>query len=248
MELYIPESKEALKELKPLTDVVHDFLLEATDHVLPYFQHRGLPVDRTLSSDMFRYELLRQLTTNSQIIGQNYQELTVKKLSNNGMECQFAGWTIKIFRGSELHPPGYSNSRLSFFRQERFFNYSMMSDLFPDEPTPVRPIRPNIAILWEFTEHCTTLNLRLALPSYVHTRWSPVECYWTADVPPRDAEDTHQPPSTPNFPETYDSIDDPDPDEPEIQEPDITWKEPQKEEDTNNGETERTGSNPREPS
>ena len=169
----------------------------------------------------------------------------MKKLSNNGIECQFAGWTIKIFRGTELHPPGYSNSRLSFFRQERFFNYSMIPDLFPDEPTQ---IRPNIVILWEFAEHYTTLSRRLALPCYVHTRWNPVECYWTVDVPPRDGENSHQPPSTTNSPETYDSIGDPDADEPEIQEPNIRWKEPQEQENTNNGETDGTGSNPREPS
>ena len=73
MQMYIPEPEQALEELKLLTNVVHDFLLEATDHVLPYFQRRGLPVDRTVSSDMFRYELSRQLTTNCQITDQNYQ-------------------------------------------------------------------------------------------------------------------------------------------------------------------------------
>jgi hypothetical protein len=244
MEPYTPKPKEALKELKPLTDVVHDLLLGATDHVLPYFQQRRLPVDRTVSGDMFRYELSRQLTKNFRIIDQNHQELAAKKLSNNGIECRFAGWTIKVFRGTELHPPGHSNSRLSFFRQERFLNYSMIADLFPDEPTPVRP---NIVILWEFTEDHTTLNLRLALPRYVDTRWSPVECYWTVDVPERDTENSGQPPRTTNFPETYDSIDDPNTAETEIQEPDIRWKEPQEQEDIDNGEINGTGTNPREP-
>ena len=245
MEMYIPEPKQSLAELKTLTNVVHDFLLEATDHVLPYFHRRGLAVDRTVSSDMFRFELSRQLKGNCQVTDQNYQDLTVKKLSNNGIECRFAGWAIKVFRGTELHPPGYSNSRLSFFRQERFFNYSMIPDLFPDEATP---IRPNIVILWEFSENYTTLKLRLALPCYVHTRWSPVECYWTVDVPERDTENSGQPPRTTNFPETYDSIDDPNTAEPEIQEPDIRWKEPQEQEDIDNGEINGTGTNPREPS
>ena len=126
MEMYIPETEQSLAELKTLTNLVHDFLLEATDHVLPYFHRRGLAVDRTVSSDMFRFELSRQLKGNCQVTDQNYQDLTVKKLSNNGIECRFAGWAIKIFRGTELHPPGYSNSRLSFFRQERSFNYSMI--------------------------------------------------------------------------------------------------------------------------
>jgi hypothetical protein len=79
MEPYTPKPKEALKELKPLTDVVHDLLLGATDHVLPYFQQRRLPVDRTVSGDMFRYELSRQLTKNFRIIDQNHQELAAKK-------------------------------------------------------------------------------------------------------------------------------------------------------------------------
>ena len=61
MDLYVPEPEEALAELKPLTDAVRDFLLEATDDVVAYFHRQGQTVDRTASTNMFRYELLRQL-------------------------------------------------------------------------------------------------------------------------------------------------------------------------------------------
>ena len=244
MVLYVPEPEEALAELKSLTDAVRDFLLEATDDVVAYFHRQGQTVDRTASTNMFRYELLRRLKSHCPITDQDNQDLIVIKLSNNGIQCSFAGWTIKMFRGTEIHSPGHSNSRLSFFRQEQFFNYSMIPNLFPDEPSP---IRPNIVILWEFSENHTTLNLRLTLPRYVHSRWSPVECYWTADVTEKDTDNSGQLPSTTTFTETYGSIEDPNIEEPEIQEPDIQWKEVQEKEDTEDGKIHGTGGDPREP-
>ena len=63
--------------------------------------------------NMFRYELLRRLKSHCPIADQDNQDLVVIKLSNNDIQCSFAGWTVKMFRGTELHPPGHSNSRLS---------------------------------------------------------------------------------------------------------------------------------------
>ena len=244
MPLYIPEPQQALEELKPLTNAVNDFLLEATDHVLPYFLQRGLPPDPTAGNDMFRYELSRQLKTNCNILDLNYQPLIVKKLNNNGIQCTFAGWTIKIFHGSELYPPGYSNSRLAFFRQESFFNYSMLQDLFPEED---KSRRPNIVLLWQFSNNYTTLNQWLALPASVLTRWSPVECHWKIQVPEDTPNNSGQTPTFINFLETPDSVNDPADTEPDFQEPEIKWKEPQEQEDdTDDGAITDTGPNPRE--
>ena len=244
MDMYIPDPDQALEELYPLIFAVHDFLLESTDQVLPYFQLRGLAIDRTTSGDMFRFELLRRLKANCQIKDHNYQDLSVKKLSNNGIECRFAGWTIKIFSGTDLHPPGYSSARLSFFRQEQFLNLSMIPDLFPDEPTS---LKPNIVLLYEFSDSYTKVDLKLALPMSVATRWSPVECYWKVDVPLGDNNQPSQPPGPTTFPETFDLIDDLDTDAAEIEEPDIQWRDPQGQEDVENGDINGTGTNPREP-
>ena len=121
----------------------------------------------------------------------------------------------------------------------------MMADLFPDEPIPPRP---NIVILWEFSEDHTIVNLRLVLPKYAQSGWDAVECYWFTDVPQNNAQNPVQPVSGTNATETSDRLDDSeDPEEPEIQELDIQWIEPQEQEDTDDGESSGTGSSPREP-
>ena len=245
MTSYIPKPSQALNELKPLTDAVNDFLLESTGHVLAYFNRQHLPVNRSVSTNMFRYELLRRLRDHCYILDQNNRDLVVHSLSNNGIQCQFAGWPVKIFRGTELRPPGHSQSRLRFFRQEQFYQPSMMADLFPDEPIPPRP---NIVILWEFSEDHTIVNLRLVLPKDAQSGWDAVECYWFTDVPQNNAQNPVQPVSGTNATETSDRLDDSeDPEEPEIQELDIQFIEPQEQEDTDDGESSGTGSSPREP-
>ena len=245
MKLYTPKPSQALSELKPLTDAVNDFLLESTGHVLAYFNRQHLPVNRSVSTNMFRHQLLLRLRDHCYILDQNNRDLVVHSLSNNGIHCQFAGWSVKMFRGTELRPPGHSQSRLRFFWQEQFYQPSMMADLFPDDPIPHRP---NIVILWEFSEDHTIVNLRLVLPKDAQSGdaqsgWGTVECYWSTDVPQNNAQNPVNPVSDTIATETSDLRDDSeDPEEPEIQEPDIQWIEPQEQEDTNDGESSGTGS------
>ena len=156
-----PTAEEALKGLSGLTKAIQEFLIDATTVVIPYFEKRGLATNRRLATDMLRYELLLRLREVGIPVEDENDQITVAALSNNGIECSCAGWSVKVLRSAhDIPPPGYSDKRSRFFAQQ--LTLIQFSDIQAGHD-----LRPNVVILWDFDYLYTTLALRLAAPREV---------------------------------------------------------------------------------
>ena len=183
-----PTAEEALQELSGLTTAIQEFLIDATAVVIPYFAERGLATNRRLATDMLRYEVLMQLRAVGIPVEDEHDQITVAALSNNGIECSCAGWSVKVLRSAhDIPPPGHSDKRSRFFAQQ--LPLMQFSDI-----QAVHDLRPNVVILWDFDYLYTTLALRLAAPREVSGPWGPVGCFWNVPVPePTNAAETEEP-------------------------------------------------------
>ena len=183
-----PSAEEALQELSYLTTAVRDFLIDATAVVIPYFAERGLATNRRLATDMLRYELLSRLREVGIPVEDENDQITVAALSNNGIECSCAGWSVKVLRSAhDIPPPGHSDKRSRFLAQQ----LPLIS--FP-EIQQGHGLRPNVVLLWDFDDLYATLTLRLAAPREVSSPWGPVGCFWNVPVPqPTNAAEMEEP-------------------------------------------------------
>ena len=183
-----PTAAEALKELSGLTTAIQEFLIDATAVVIPYFAERGLATNRRLATDMLHYELLQQLKGVGIPVVDENDQITVAALSNNGIECSCAGWSVKVLRSAhDIPPPGHSEKR------SRFFGQQLPLMQFSDTQAG-HDLMPNVVILWDFDDSYTTLTLRLAAPREVYGPWDPVGCFWNVLVPePTNAAEMEEP-------------------------------------------------------
>ena len=163
-----------------LSAVLYEIFPEAANIMLPYFKNRNLPVNRTLASDMMRYEVkmsLGQFGIYVALEGENddAHDPVMSPLALNGLEGTYGGYAFKILKSDtgELPIPGYSG------RKQRYYGQQLR--LVPDEGQSEK-IHPNVIYLWDCDHEWQQFSLRLVAPKHGGITRASVDHYWNVPV------------------------------------------------------------------
>ncbi len=180
--MIIPDSAQVLDDLSTLSAALYEIFREAATDMLSYFRERQRPVNRSLASEMIRYEVKVRLARYGVYV--DFEEdqkgalpdIDLTPLARNGLEGTFESYSFKILKADdgELPVPGRSDRKTRFYGQQL--------KLIRDVPADGR-FRPNVVYLWDFDPEWMNPTLRLAAPKQGGPTRSTVDAFWNVAVP-----------------------------------------------------------------
>lgn len=163
--------EEVLSRLVLLYPRIYLIIQQAVTTAKRYFELNASEVDVYLFSDIVRNEVkkaLDLLLNDPELVANGYSR---RNLPNNGLEINYANYTIKILKsqGGYIPSAGRSIARQDFFYQP-FLPFVEEQFL-------------NLVLIWEVNSNNELVRLRLACPRQPMSYPESTSEYWSTNIP-----------------------------------------------------------------
>lgn len=159
----------ALEKLRSLHPLVYQAIEQAVEEAREFFSREKTPYEPYLFANLVRYKtrrLLAELADGPIMFG-------LSNLANNGIEIEYDGIVIRVWKADEgqLPAPGVSRAKQEFYYQP----------YLPDLDISPEPVR--LAVIWDTDSDHGLRELLLVCPKGANEPWMPGESHWLIPIP-----------------------------------------------------------------
>jgi hypothetical protein len=174
-----PDQAVVLEDLAPVLPFIYAGVEAAIEQTRDFFPEEK-PVDAALAPNLVRYYLKEYIDHKSPAQSQLSvsSQFSREPLPNNGLFLHFGSYRIRILKADEgeLPLPGPSRARRRFYQQTLPL-WAQVS-VEEDRPNPV-----NLVVLWDVNSEYVLNDLSIACPKDVGEGRGSVQCHWRAEIP-----------------------------------------------------------------